>query len=179
MSPAKRHIVRAPSYWLVMTLIFCGTALGSLQTSAKPSSSSAAQPATPTPSLNADSVIQREHRIKRSTDGLFYLKGKIDGVPVNFAVDTGATVVVLNARDGNRIGFDAAPGNSHRIRTASGYSGMSWHQVDNLNIAGTSIGSVKIAIMQNGPNVSLLGLNALSRLASVTMIDDELIIRFK
>lgn len=153
--------------------------MGSLQTFAMIAPPPVTSSSALSPVLDAEPAAPGEHRIQRSTDGLFYLKGKIDGVNIRFAVDTGATYVVLNTQDASRIGLDTNPSSSNRIRTASGYSGMSWHQADNLTIAGTSVGSVKIAVMQGGPKISLLGLNALSRLASVTMIDDELIIKFE
>lgn len=56
---------------------------------------------------------------------------------------------------------------------------MTWRRAEDLVVAGQPIGAVDIAIMEGGPEVSLLGLNALSRLASVTMMDDQMIIDFK
>lgn len=116
--------------------------------------------------------------ISRNSDGLFYVKGSIDGVPVRFAVDTGASVVVLNSEDAERVGLNMHRQSHNRIRTASGYSAMMWRRADNLMIEGRTVGSLDLAVMEQGPDVSLLGLNALSRLASVTIKEDQLIIRY-
>ena len=115
-------------------------------------------------------------RVSRSKDGLFYVNGVLEGVPIRFAVDTGASVVVLNAADAERAGLDAGHGSKARIRTASGYGKMSWHRAQHLTIAGQSIGQLDVAIMDEGPETSLLGLNALSRLKSVTLKQNRLTI---
>ncbi len=44
--------------------------------------------------------------IPRSRDGHYYVTLQIDGVPVDFVVDTGATDVVLSREDARRIGID-------------------------------------------------------------------------
>ncbi|QTD56935.1 retropepsin-like aspartic protease family protein [Parasphingorhabdus cellanae] len=116
------------------------------------------------------------HVISRSSDGLFYIDGNIDGVTVRFAVDTGASIVVLNAQDAKRVGLGTENRLKQRIRTASGYGMMAWQRADNIMIAGQSLGRLEVAIMEDGPDVSLLGLNALSRLGSITIEQDQLFI---
>ncbi len=162
-------------------LLLFGIALAILQVilyTAEPHSPDLAAPpqaniAQITPVSLADRYI-----VERDGDGLFYINGHVNGVRVRFAIDTGASVVVLNAADATRVGLEANQPSHHRIRTASGYSPMTWQQVDNVTIGGRVLGEIDIAIMEDGPAVSLLGLNALSRLGSVTMKDDQLIIGY-
>lgn len=127
------------------------------------------------PQITGSPVIGK-HLVTRSSDGLFYVDGSIKGVPVKFAIDTGASVVVLNATDAERVGLKTERTPTHHIRTASGYSEMSWSEANDFVIAGKNIGKIDIAVMNNGPSVSLLGLNALSRLETVTIRKDQLII---
>ncbi len=115
-------------------------------------------------------------QIKRAESGLFYVNGAVNDVPVRFAVDTGATVVVLNAADAKRIGLAARQDSGTRIRTAAGYSRMQWQRGLKLSVEGKSLGKIDIAVMPDGPETSLLGLNALSRLESVTLSSDRLTI---
>ncbi len=114
--------------------------------------------------------------INRAKDGLFYVNGSINGTSIKFAVDTGASVIVLNSSDAERIGLVSKQTSTHRIRTAAGYSAMKWSKADNLMIAGKKLGTLDVAVMDGGPTVSLLGLNALSRLQRVTLTQDQLII---
>lgn len=116
-------------------------------------------------------------QIGRSHNGLFYVDGTVNNVPVRFAVDTGASVVVLNAADASRIGLANPQNRGARIRTAAGFSRMHWKKDQKLSVAGKSLGRVDIAVMPNGPETSLLGLNALSRLESVTLSRDTLTIK--
>ncbi len=114
--------------------------------------------------------------VNRSADGLFYIDGTIDGISVKFAVDTGASVVVLNANDAERVGLDPTRSENQRIRTASGYSSMIWAQADDFTVAGRNLGNMEVAIMPDGPAISLLGLNALSRMETITIKKNQLII---
>lgn len=115
-------------------------------------------------------------QIERAESGLFYVNGAVNDVPVRFAVDTGATVVVLNAADAKRIGLVARQDSGTRIRTAAGYSRMQWQRGLELSVEGKSLGKMDIAVMPDGPETSLLGLNALSRLDSITLSSDRLTI---
>lgn len=44
--------------------------------------------------------------VPRAADGHYYLTLQIDGTPVNFMVDTGASDVVLSREDARRVGLD-------------------------------------------------------------------------
>jgi clan AA aspartic protease (TIGR02281 family) len=46
--------------------------------------------------------------VPRAPDGHYYLTLSINGTPVEFMVDTGATTVVLSRRDAERLGLDPA-----------------------------------------------------------------------
>lgn len=51
--------------------------------------------------LSQNSVV-----LRRAADGHFQARLEVNGVPVDFIVDTGATDIVLTRRDADRIGFD-------------------------------------------------------------------------
>ncbi len=172
-------MLRQPVNLLFGAMTLCGALLAALQVSLF----SAAPSATAmTASLETEIVTAAEikpsgkHQITRAADGLFYIDGSINGVPLQFAVDTGASVVVLNDKDAMRVGLGGGSAPQQRIRTASGYSQMTWRQADDITVAGRTLGGLDIAVMESGPEVSLLGLNALSRLNSITIRKDQLII---
>lgn len=58
--------------------------------------------------------------IPRSPDGHFYVKGEINGEPLRFMVDTGASMVVVSDAFADRAGLQGGvPGRSSRPPTAS------------------------------------------------------------
>ncbi len=112
----------------------------------------------------------------RSGDGLFYLTARINGESVRFAVDTGATAMVLTARDARRLHLPLAGRAAGRLRTAAGTTAMQWHRIDRMSVAGQQLGTMDAIVAPHGPTVSLLGLDALTRLGSITISNDRLTI---
>jgi aspartyl protease family protein len=112
----------------------------------------------------------------RATDGLFHVTAMVNGQPVDFIVDTGASVVTLSHEDAVRAGV--GPGASAaRLTTASGHTGMRWGRIDRLTVAGRSARHLRTAIVDRGASdVSLLGANALAQLGRVTLRGDQLTI---
>ena len=58
----------------------------------------------PIQEVAADGAVE----VPRAADGHYYLNLKINGTGVPFMVDTGASGMVLSARDAGRLGIDAA-----------------------------------------------------------------------
>ena len=124
---------------------------------------------------NPSAIHHRSFR--RASDGLFYIHANANGQAVRFVVDTGATVVVLNAEDAARLGlaFDTLQ-RSARMNTAGGQSAMKWAQIERLEMAGKRLEAVTAAVVDKGLPVSLLGQNALAMLGTVTLRGDVLTI---
>ncbi|MEO0439647.1 MAG: TIGR02281 family clan AA aspartic protease [Pseudomonadota bacterium] len=167
-----------------VTWILSGLAMGGLTLAGVQVSLFSATPAATALTARPDSGVHIAGaaapagllQIERADNGLFYVNGAVNDVPVRFAVDTGATVVVLNAADAKRIGLAAGHDSGTRIRTAAGFSRMQWQKGMKLSVEGKSLGKIDIAVMPDGPETSLLGLNALSRLESITLSSDRLTI---
>lgn len=178
MSEPTRHKIWAPEIWFLSALTLYVAFLTALQTFVIPTSPVDAMIASPE-ALAAEAPTanpSQGHHVTRADDGLFHVDGSIRGVPVRFAIDTGASVVVLNAADAERVGLEQDNASTHRIRTASGDSSMTWRHAKDLTVEGKSLGSLDVAVMDSGLEFSLLGLNALSRLKSVTIKNDIMII---
>lgn len=122
--------------------------------------SPAASPAVPI-------AAPRATVIEQARDGLFYLEARVNGVPVQFVVDSGASVVVLSARDAARAGV--APAARVAVDTAGGSAAMRRARIDMVTLSGgQKLSAVEAAVVDRGLEVSLLGQSALSQLASVT-----------
>lgn len=113
-------------------------------------------------------------RLPRARDGLFYVRAKVNGVPVRFVLDTGATMVVLTPADASRIGLSRRSGEpSDSMETAGGVSEIRRQTVDRVEIAGHVVDNVDVAVVDNGLKASLLGQNLLARLGPITLSANE------
>lgn len=61
-----------------------------------------------------------EIRIASSYGGHYYTKGLINGTPVDFMVDTGATYVAMTSQQAEQLGIDYRAGISTQTSTANG-----------------------------------------------------------
>jgi clan AA aspartic protease (TIGR02281 family) len=103
---------------------------------------------------------------ERAPDSLFYVRGAVSGGAIDFAIDSGASLVVLTPADARRIGITGSA-STVGIRTAAGRTAMKRITIDRLEIAGRVLRDVDAVIAPTG-NVSLLGQSALSRFETVT-----------
>lgn len=118
------------------------------------------------------------HEFRRAADGLFYIDAKVNGEPIHFLVDTGASVVTLTPEDARKVGAALDGGRfSAHVETAGGKTAMAWTTLDHVKIAGRDVRSLRAAVVREGLGVSLLGQNLLSQLASVTIEGDRLELR--
>lgn len=117
-------------------------------------------------------------KVTRSADGMFYITCMIDGKPVRFLVDTGASVTVLTEQDASLVAasLDAETGESS-LSTVGGQASARQGQLDGLVIAGRKLPPIRVAVLSTGINVSLLGQNALSKLGPITFDKDVMTLR--
>ncbi|MDO6415856.1 TIGR02281 family clan AA aspartic protease [Sphingomonas sp. BIUV-7] len=114
--------------------------------------------------------------LRRATDGLFYATALINGQPVRFLVDTGASVVTLTEEDAKRLDIMPDSLTSGRAETANGRAVFGWTQIATVEVAGHRVEDVRAAVLSNDAGVSLLGQNLLARLGRVRMEKDKIII---
>lgn len=117
----------------------------------------------------------RTHSIARHRDGHFYLNSKVEGRPLVFLVDTGASSVLLSQSDAQRLGH--APPRSaykHEFHTANGITYAARTTLDQIRIGNKDFAKVDAYIIPEGLSVSLLGQSVLRRFQSVQMRPDSL-----
>jgi aspartyl protease family protein len=113
--------------------------------------------------------------IARARDGLFYVRAVVNGQPVRFLVDTGATVVVLSDADARAVGALPRSGRYNaRMATAGGNRPMAWTKLGHVKVAGQEVHGVTAAVVSGGPGVSLLGQNLLSQLGGIHIKGDRM-----
>ncbi len=115
--------------------------------------------------------------VPRAADGHYYLAAQIDGVPVRFLVDTGATDVVLSRRDASRIGIDTEGLMfSGRAGTANGMVRTAPVWLERFEVGPMLDRDVRAQVNAGEMNVSLLGMEYLRRYDSIEIAGDRLIL---
>ena len=122
---------------------------------------------------------ERAVRIRRQLDGQFVARTRVNGVPVNMIVDTGATTVVLRPEDARRLGIDLGKlSYSVPVRTANGTSMAARIRLKTITVGSVNIRNVEALISRPGAlHQSLLGMSFLSRLRSYEFSGDFLTLR--
>ena len=114
----------------------------------------------------------------RADDGLFYVDAMINGASVRLVVDTGASMIVLTAADAKRVGISPDSADfTQTADTAAGKSSMAHVTLAQMRVGQTAAASVPAVVAREGLGTSLLGQNWLSRVGSVTIEGDRMILR--
>ncbi len=123
------------------------------------------------------SVLEDGARIEvpRRNSGHFHLMLELDGVPVNFLVDTGATDIVLTEADARRVGLD--PDTMPfigRARTANGEVETAYGSIDQVRLGPIVHSNVSVAVNRGEMPGSLLGMSYLNRFDRIEISGDTL-----
>lgn len=118
--------------------------------------------------------------LSEDAEGAFHVIGRVNGQPVNFLVDTGASDIVLSPADARRLGIDVAGLNFTRpYETANGVGqGAAW-TADALEVGKIRLSNVAVSINQAPMSTSLLGMTFLKRLDSFEVKDGQLILKWR
>lgn len=114
--------------------------------------------------------------IRRSNDGHFHLSTEVNGTPVRFLVDTGASVVTLSADDAVRVGIDpAALDFNQQFRTANGTAWGAAVRLSSIVAGPLRVDDVRATVIKSG--TSLLGMSFLDRLSAFSVAGDTMTLR--
>jgi len=111
-------------------------------------------------------------------DGHFLISGSVEGTPVTFVADTGATTVLLSYEDAERAGIDVRALRFHApVQTANGLATAAPYTIRSLTMGEIRRSNVPALIAQPGlTHTSLLGMSFLGRLSSFEVRGDRLIL---
>ena len=104
--------------------------------------------------------------VMKGPDGHFWAEGQVNGEPVRFLVDTGATAVALTPDDAERLGFRPADLQySYKVTTAGGRSRAAAVTLSSVSVDGARLDDVTALVIEKGLDTSLLGMSYLGRLS--------------
>lgn len=118
-----------------------------------------------------------ETRIPLAPDGHFWLRAEVNGEPVAFMVDTGATLTAVSAQVADRVGLEPRTGGIPvRLNTANGTISAEITTIDDLRFGNVAARGLDAVIAPNLGETSVIGMNLLSRLQSWRVEDNTLIL---
>jgi aspartyl protease family protein len=95
--------------------------------------------------------------------GHFMAEGSINGQPMSFLVDTGATLIALPASDARRLGIDYLKGARGTVHTAGGPAPAYRVKLDVVKLGEIQLHGVEAMVIEQGLGVALLGMSFLNR----------------
>ena len=106
----------------------------------------------------------RETRIPMAIDGHFWVEAQVNGQPVKFLIDSGATMTTIDRDTAARVGVDVSPRRDQFVRTGNGMIRVSSGRAAKLEVGGISRRDVGLQVAEND-DLNVLGMNFLSSLS--------------
>ena len=118
--------------------------------------------------------------LTQGADGAYSVMGAVNGQPVRFVVDTGASDIVLSPADARRMGVDTASLNFSGVyETANGLGRGAPFTAGSLSVGPMTLSHVPVSINQAPMSASLLGMSFLKRLDSFEIRGRRLFLKWR
>jgi aspartyl protease family protein len=112
----------------------------------------------------AQSSARQSVSLTADARGHFAAAGSLNGYPMTFLVDTGATAIAISAVEAKRIGLDYKAGQATGVGTAAGVV-PAWRVTFNtVKVGSITLNQVEGLVVEAGLNVPLLGMSFLNRM---------------
>ncbi len=116
-------------------------------------------------------------QVPRSADGHYYLPIEVNGQPITFLVDTGASQIVLSSQDAERLGIDPDQLNYFgRAFTANGEVRTAPVRLDTLTLGPITDRDISAWVNEGELHQSLLGMDYLHRFSNIQFADGRLVL---
>lgn len=113
--------------------------------------------------------------LKRAQDGHFHIEVRVNGEPIRFLVDTGASIVTLSEDDARRAGYDPSTLDyTLQFSTANGTAWGAPIRIDQMRAGPLIARDVRAAVGGAGMSKSLLGMSFLDQLNGFSVTGDTL-----
>ena len=102
--------------------------------------------------------------VPRDGSGHLVADGQVNGMPMRFVVDTGATFITLPSHEANRLGLDYQKGQKTVMETANGNVLAYRLKLDSVRVGDIAEQSVDAVVLEgDGLSKALLGMSFLNR----------------
>jgi aspartyl protease family protein len=118
-----------------------------------------------------------EVRIRRAEDGHFWADAEVNGEPVRFLVDSGATVTGLSAATARRAGVAPGGGFPVLVDTANGTVEAQRARIDRFVLGSIERRDLGVYVAEAFGDTDVLGMNFLSSLSGWSVEGSTLVLR--
>ena len=118
-----------------------------------------------------------ELRIRKAEDGHFWVDASLNGRPVRFLVDSGATVTAISPETAQRVGIEAAGGLPVVVSTANGVVRAERARAERIVVGSIARDDLAVHIAPGLGDTDLLGMNFLSTLSAWRIEGEWLVLR--
>ncbi|HXG81170.1 MAG TPA: TIGR02281 family clan AA aspartic protease [Sphingomicrobium sp.] len=109
-------------------------------------------------------VVQGQQvRIPMAIDGHFWVEGSLNGLPVKFLVDSGATMTTIGRDTADAAGIAVSSGRGQIVRTGNGMLRVATGRAESLAVGPIERSNVGLHIAEH-EDLNVLGMNYLSTL---------------
>jgi len=169
---------------LAIMIIFAATLVGALMPSSMPAPGDdrrevirVSELQQNEPKSRGDEAGSGSVTLERSFDGHFYADARVNGAPIHFLIDTGATGIALSAADAQRAGLAFDSSQAEVIGSgASGQVKGHWVRLNRVELGLKSVNDTPAVILEGGDR-SLLGQTFLAQFGSVEIHNDTMVLR--
>lgn len=116
-----------------------------------------------------------EVRVPMAIDGHFWVDGNVNGLPVKFLVDSGATMTTISRDQARKAGLVIDDTHGQLVRTGNGMVRVSTARTPSLRVATIERDDVGVHVADD--DLSVLGMNFLSSLGGWSVRGRWLILR--
>jgi aspartyl protease family protein len=163
-------------------LIFAAIVIAASLSVARPPSATAT--AAPAAAANASDSSETAERptdtvtLTREPDGHFYTIANVNGTPIRFMIDTGASTVALTRADAQQAGMFFSENDFNEIgRGAGGEIALRPVTLDRVAVGNIEAHDVRGVVIGGQGDISLLGQSFLATLGGVSIEGDTMVLR--
>jgi aspartyl protease family protein len=125
---------------------------------------------------DTDMPLGRKVRLSADDRGHFSADFRLNGRSIAALIDTGATLVAINASTARRIGIQLQTSDfKYKVETANGMARAAAATIDNLQIGRIFVEDVQAVVLEDSAlDTTLIGMSFLKRLNKFEVRDDSL-----
>lgn len=126
----------------------------------------------------AELLLGRKVKIEADETGHFNADFRLNGRSVGAMIDTGATLVAMNASTARRAGIKVMPADfKYKVRTANGETRAAGVMIERLQIGRILVENVEAVVLDDKAlDGTLIGVSFLKRLAKYQVENDALLL---
>ncbi len=118
-----------------------------------------------------------EIRIRQASDGHFWVTAEVNGEPVRFLIDSGATTTSLSRDTARRVGVEPGGGLQAMVQTANGVVMVDRGRAESIAVGPIRRNDVAVHISDAFGDMNVIGMNFLSTLSGWSVEGRSLVLR--